>query len=270
MDSKWAIIGSNGFIAPRHKEAIKAIGGNLLLTCDIQGEANFKDWEEMLRSEQWKDITHVAICTPNDLHCEMARACLSTGKVVLCEKPLALNTKDLEQFKETDPIYTVLQLRYHKDIVIAKSVLNSGVDKAKLVVTVKRDKNYWGSWKGDEQRSGGILFNLGVHYFDLLIHLFGDRYKIISSGLSKKRAEGRIDFDGVKVDYYLEIRADDIGQDRRLEIGNKLISFSNKDNLSFEGLHTDLYRNLLLGAGIGIKEAAKSIKLCEDLKNYAG
>ena len=29
------------------------------------------------------------------------------------------------------------------------------------------------SWKGDEEKSGGILFNIGIHFFDMLIHIFG-------------------------------------------------------------------------------------------------
>lgn len=253
-----------GFIFPRHKESIKKIGGEIKLTCDIDKskKADFTSWKEMMKSEIWKDITHVSLCVPNCLHYEMAMA--MRDKIVLSEKPLTLSSEEV--LKLPDNVFTVLQLRHHPEVVKLKKKLK-GNHKVKLVVKVKRDESYWDGWKGDEKKSGGILFNLGIHYFDLLIHLFGNEYRVLNSRYSPKKANGQIYFNGTIVDYDLEIMSSDNGQDRKLEIDGEEVSLSKKDNLSFEGLHTEVYKELLKGKGIKPEEAIKSILLVEKLKN---
>ncbi|MAH46473.1 hypothetical protein CMI37_11615 [Candidatus Pacearchaeota archaeon] len=270
--NKWAVIGL-GFISPRHLKAIKWIGDEILIGFDKETE-----WEQMIEGNLWKKVTHVAICTPNFLHYRMCEA--MKDKVVLCEKPLTLTSE--EALKLPDNVFTVLQLRHNKEIVALKSKLDAEPEgtkhSGKMTVIVKRDKEYWKGWKGDESKSGGILFNLGIHYFDLLIHLFGDKYKIKKSDqlFSIKNcflpdppltiASGTIDFDGNIFDYHLAIRDTDDQQDRRLEIDGKEISLSKKDNLSFEDLHKDVYMNLKHGVGVKPQEAAKSIRLIEKLR----
>ena len=51
------------------------------------------DWRKLVARE---DIDAVDICTPNDSHMEIALACIKHGKMILCEKPLALNGKQGE------------------------------------------------------------------------------------------------------------------------------------------------------------------------------
>ena len=109
-------------------------------------------------------------------------------------------------------------------------------------------------------------FNLGIHYFDLLIYLFGDDYKVYKHSQSDNKAKGRIKFKNADVNYYLEIMPNDNGQDRYLEIDGEKISLSKQDNLSFEDLHTKVYQDLLKAGGVQPKEAVKSIKLVEKLK----
>src|SRR5262245_33806265 len=52
------------------------------------------DWKKLLAR---KDIDAVDICTPNNLHREIAVAAAEAGKAILCEKPLAMNTAEGEQ-----------------------------------------------------------------------------------------------------------------------------------------------------------------------------
>lgn len=257
---KWAIIGSGGFIAPRHFKSILEIGDEVILTCDIDEakQADFMDYEVMMQSERWKEVGGVAICAPNNWHYQMCEA--MKDKIVICEKPLTLSSK-----KMPEKAFTVLQLRYHPEVLRLKNELK-GKHKVNLVVKVKRDKSYWESWKGFEKLSGGILFNLGIHYFDLLIYLFGDDYKIYKHSRSDNQANGRIKFQNADVRYYLEIMSDNEGQDRYLEIDGEKISLSKQDNLSFENLHTKVYEAVKAGKGIPPSEVVKSIKLVEKLK----
>lgn len=258
---KFALVGL-GFIAPRHKQAIERIGGEVLLTCDSDStkHPDFTDWRLMTQSEQWKQISYVSLCVPNYLHCKMAQS--MSDKIVLSEKPLGLSEEDIN--KIGDNVFTVLQLRHHPEVIKLKRSLR-GTHRVFLTVKVKRDKSYWDCWKGDKEKSGGILFNLGIHYFDLLIYLFGNDYKILDSGYSDNKAQGKIDFNGTICDYNLEIMPDDNGQERSLEIDGETVVLSKQDNLSYEDLHLKVYQNLIKGRGIKKDEALKSIKLVSKL-----
>jgi len=255
---KWAIIGL-GFISPRHIKAIEEIGDELILTCDNEKPADYSDWKEMMKDKKWSEVTHVSICTPNYLHHEMCEA--MSDKVVLCEKPLVLSSRQTLP----DNVFTVLQLRRHDEIAYLKNKLSES-HKVNLVVKVKRDQSYWDGWKGKEELSGGILFNLGIHYFDLLIYLFGEDYSVIRSIYSPTKAMGAIIFNKTIVQYHIEIMPDDKGQDRRLEIDEVNYSLSKQDNLSFENLHTRVFKDVKRGFGVKPNEALKSIKLVEELR----
>lgn len=266
MQTKWAIIGL-GFIAPRHIEAIKHIGGEVIVTCDNDPlkNADYLDYEVMMGNEIWKEVTHVAICTPNYLHFPMCRS--MRDKIVLCEKPLVLHPGHCLMLP--DNIFTVFQLRHHPEVMRLKEA-HLRPQVVKMRVKVKRDEHYWKSWKGDSTKSGGILYNLGVHYFDLLIHLFGNEYEVLTSTISKTSATGVITFNGVNCIFDLAILPDSEGQDRSLEIDGQEISLSKQDNLSFEDLHKKVYESLLKGDGVKPKEAHLSISLIDAIQQTYG
>lgn len=264
MQNKWAVVGL-GFIYPRHKAAIEAVGDTIVATCDRSSvkDPDFISLQGLINSPTWQDVTHVAICTPNYVHREMCEA--AQEKVVLCEKPLTLSSQEAEALPEN--VFGVLQLRHHPEVIRLQQELDAGPHTVDMIVKVKRDEGYWMGWKGDEQKSGGILFNLGIHYFDLLLQLFGQEYQVLGSAYSRKLAEGHIQFGSTKVTYHIAIADTDKDQDRRIEIDGQAVSLSKQDNLSFEGLHTKVYQELKEGRGVNGKEAAKSIRLVEKLKH---
>lgn len=258
----FAIVGL-GFIHPRHKSAIESVGGKVIVTCDSdpQKGADFLNWREMMKSDIWKEVTHVAICTPNYLHAPMSEA--MSDKVVICEKPLTITKESCD--KLGDHVNTVLQLRLHPKIIELKQ-RNLKPKKVKLVIKVNRNRDYWRGWKGDESKSGGVLFNIGVHYFDLLIHLFGEEYTVLHHVSNHRMGYGRIMFGETECEYKVEIFDNSPEQDRSLEIDGEVISLSKADNLSFEDLHKSVYQDVLAGKGIKPKEALKAITLIEQLK----
>jgi len=263
---KFAIIGM-GFIYPRHKNSIEAIGGEVLLTCDIDQTKNpdYTDYRKLIKDPKFKEVTHVAVLTPNFLHCQMIHEFAEKGKVVLCEKPFVLNSWQIDDIP--DNVFCVLQMRYHPDIqrLKRKKLKGIGTFKARAM----RGQWYWDGWKGDEEKSGGILFNFGIHYLDLLIYIFGD-YEVLGAYHSDKQANGSIKFKDVIIHYEFEIADDEVGQDRCLKIGKEEVSLSRKDNLSYEGFHQRVYEDLIKGKGITPQEAKKSIELVEKLKEFRG
>jgi len=260
MKNKWAVAGL-GFISPRHIQAINSIGDEVVMTCDIDPEkgADFLNYTEMVNSKEFKEVTHVAICTPNDTHYRYIWEALDKGKKVLCEKPLVLEEWQTDDMP--DDVFTVLQLRYHPDL----KKLKKATGPVDMIIHVNRGKSYWSGWKGDEKRSGGILFNLGIHYFDVLIQLFGDEYKVHNSFYTDRHASGIIVFPKNVVNYDLKI-SDEGDQERSLTVGTTRVNFSSKDNLSYEDLHKKVYSDCKKGIGVSPKDIRRSIELIKRLK----
>ena len=261
MKVKFCIIGSGGFIAPRHKQAIEALGCEVFLTCDINKdkEPDFIDWVEMFNHPKFDEVTHVSICTPNYLHAIITREALLKGKKVLCEKPLSIN-----EVEGMNDVKTVLQLRYHPEL--------QSLNKPKeLTIEAKmfRDNGYWSSWKGNEIMSGGILYNLGVHYIDLAIFLLGDSWEIINVHKTDLEIKATVRFGESIVNFHIEIVKSIFEQNRKLIADKKEIMLSNQDNLSYEDLHTNVYKEFLAGRGIGAEEANKSLKLIKAICEHS-
>ncbi len=265
--NKYAIIGL-GFIFPRHKQAIEATGGQVVMTCDIDPTKNpdYTDWDLMLASEAFKEVDTVVICTPNYLHHPIAKKALEMGKKVLCEKPLSIDgTEGLEG------VNTVLQLRYNQEINSIKEWQPNSVN---IVLNMKRGDDYWKGWKGNKEHSGGVLYNLGVHYVDLLCYLLGKPIKIIEArGSNQHFFTATIDFEeGKRGKIYIE--AGYIEPKRELTAmkgpERRDINLSSKENLSQEDLHTKVYKHFINGDGIPLSEARKSLELVDQLLKHDG
>jgi predicted dehydrogenase len=107
-DAKTAVIGC-GFIGPVHVEALKRLGVEVVGILGVDDAESqraaaalklpraYGSFEEVLTDDS-VDVVHIA--TPNVLHFPMARQALSAGKHVLCEKPLAMNSKESAELVE--------------------------------------------------------------------------------------------------------------------------------------------------------------------------
>ncbi len=259
----YAIIGSNGFIAPRHFQAIKDTGGTVRLLCDIISPADFHDYREMLASKEMDDVDAVVICTPNHWHPEMVRASLFAGKKVLCEKPLTTDT----DFHMLDGANVVLQLRYHP---LFKKICDKMKKATEINVVLKayRDENFWNSWKGDERQSGGVVYIMGSHIFDLVVQALGTDYKIEWVHDSMKKSISIIKFGDITVNFDLEFLDDREGQTRHIEVDGEKFVLSLKDNLSFEGLHDKVYEAFKQGKAPTLADAIPSIRLIDEIKKF--
>jgi len=214
MKPQFCIIGT-GYIFLKHLEAIREIGGEIT---EATNENACLNWKQVISKTKAK---YVVILTPNYLHAEMANYATSKGKIVLCEKPLIIKEEKLHK-----NIYPVLQLRHHPLVSEMRKAVKKD-NKVELEIAVKRDKEYFKGWKGDESKSGGMLFNLGVHYFDLAFYLTK----------------------GKKVEIINKITATETEKNPRriIRINGKEFNLSSKDNLSEENLHKYIYRDLIKG-----------------------
>lgn len=268
--SKWAIIGL-GFISQRHIQAIREIKDEISVVCDIDIKKEeklpnvpfFKHWKEMMDSDIFKEVDWVAICTPNYLHFDMIVESRKRKKKVLCEKPLVIDLEHLKRLERMKDVYSILQLRRNPELRLARSMTDEGQYECEMKIKLHRGDFYFDGWKADEMKSGGLIYNIGIHYFDLLQWFFG---KPIVPPLTLRKdprnATGIINFINAKVKWELSISAPMDNQIRQLKIGKTYLDLSQ----NFEGLHTKVYKDAKAGFGITPKEAGKAIKLIENMK----
>ncbi|CAN5382042.1 Gfo/Idh/MocA family oxidoreductase [soil metagenome] len=285
----FALIGVAGFIAPRHLQAIKDTGNNLVAALDKFDSVGimdsyfpkadfFTEFErfdrhlEKLR-RQGQKIDYVTICSPNYLHDSHIRFALRHGADAICEKPLVLNPWNLDALSEIENetgqrVYTILQLRLHPAIQQLKKEIDLAPKNKKFHIDMKyitsRGNWYHHSWKGDESKSGGVATNIGVHFFDMLMWIFGNLIDNKVEAVEEDHASGTLELERATVKWFLSINADHLPQEvknegkrtfRSLQIEGREIEFSD----GFTGLHTKCYQQILDGNGFGIKEAHASI-----------
>jgi UDP-N-acetyl-2-amino-2-deoxyglucuronate dehydrogenase len=287
----FALIGAAGYIAPRHLKAIRETGNNLLCALDPHDNVGILDqyfpkadfFTEFERFDRHVDklrrnppsLDFVSICSPNYLHDAHIRWALRSGADAVCEKPLVLNPWNidtLEQFEhETGKrIWNILQLRLHQ-AVTGREFNFTGRPKVRLTYITPRGSWYHHSWKGDESKSGGIATNIGIHFFDLLISLFGapDQSKVLL--YQSDKARGELILKNADVEWFLSIDENDLpagirekGQRtfRQLTINEELLDFSE----GFTDLHTKSYTEILEGRGFGITDSRAAIELVHNIR----
>ncbi|MDR3046897.1 MAG: Gfo/Idh/MocA family oxidoreductase [Bacteroidales bacterium] len=297
MSKKFALIGLAGYIAPRHLKAIKATGNELTAAYDSSDSVGIIDsffpktafFTEMELFDRHcskikktpQRIDYLSICTPNYLHDAHIRYGLRLGADIICEKPLVLNSWNIDALKEIEHEYggkvnTILQLRLHKSIIALKKKIEEGdphkIYEIDLTYITSRGNWYYAGWKGDDRKSGGIATNIGVHFYDMLSYIFGNIKENIVHVKSHDRVAGFLLFDKARVRYFLSINAEHLPQHavdagkityRSLVIEGEEFEFS----AGFEDLHTECYRHILEGHGFGLDDARNCIEIVQQIRN---
>jgi UDP-N-acetyl-2-amino-2-deoxyglucuronate dehydrogenase len=296
MSKRFALIGVGGYIAPRHLQAIKDTGNTLVAACDPNDSVGildryffevqfFKEFErfdrhiEKLR-RKGSPIDYVSICSPNYLHDAHMRFALRIGADAICEKPLVLNPWNLDALVELEQesgkkINTILQLRVHPTLIeLRKQLQKEKTDKKKKIVLTyitSRGDWYLVSWKGQLDRSGGLATNIGIHFFDLLIWLFGPVQHSEVHISEPRRTAGFIELERATVQWFLSMDRNDLPPQavekhkttfRSITIDGKEVEFSD----GFTDLHTKVYEETLAGRGFGIEDVRPSIALAHDIR----
>ncbi len=293
----FAVIGIGGYIAVRHLKAIKETGNNLLASldpCDSVGllDGYFPDSHFFVEFERFDrhidklrrtgtNVDYVSICSPNYLHDSHIRFALRSKAHAICEKPLVLNPWNVDALaeieKESDRnIYNILQLRLHPSIIDLKEKIRkapaSKIYEIDLTYITGRGNWYFISWKGDIQKSGGIATNIGIHFFDMLIWIFGNVRRNTVHLLERNKASGFLELERARVRWYLSLDFNDVLRAcndknvrtyRSITIDREEIEFST----GFEDLHTRSYIKIFEGEGYGLMEAKPAIETVYNIRN---
>ncbi len=190
---KFAVVGA-GHIGKRHAEMIsREAQAELVALVDIRSKEEcgaesydvpfFASVEELLAADLEIDV--VNICTPNGLHAHQSLAALTSGKHVVCEKPMGLSKDNCEKvifkaLQQNKHVFCVMQNRYSPPSEWIKSVVEQGllgeIHMVQLNCYWNRDDRYYkkGGWKGTQDLDGGTLFTQFSHFIDIMYWLFGD------------------------------------------------------------------------------------------------
>lgn len=207
---KFVIVGC-GRIGNRHAGHIYE-QGELVAVCDTdKGAANklakkyqtrsYSNINDLINDKLDYDVA--VICTPNGLHAEHSIKFLNDKKHVLCEKPMALSSKDCGEMIITAEnnnvrIFAVKQNRFNPPVRKVKELIDKGLLGNILSIQLScfwnRNKDYYeNSWKGSKKLDGGTLYTQFSHFIDLLYWMFGDVVNV--DGFSNNYLHDYIEFE---------------------------------------------------------------------------
>ena len=197
------VIGT-GFIGPVHVEALRRLGVQVQALCDVpervQAAAKqlgiplaFGDYRELVASPQ-VDVVHIA--APNRFHCEMALATLRAGKHCVCEKPLAMNTRETARIvalaRKQGSVFAVnYNIRFYPAVLQLRRMVDAG----ELGQIIHVNGSYFQDWlfKATDYNwrllpsEGGPLravADIGTHWMDTASFILGARITSVFADLS--------------------------------------------------------------------------------------
>ncbi|MGA0134107.1 MAG: Gfo/Idh/MocA family protein, partial [Opitutales bacterium] len=152
------------------------------------GYASYEtDWRKLVARA---DIDAVDICTPNDSHAEIALECIKHGKMILCEKPLALNGEQGEKMvaaveKSGLPNLVWYNYRFLPAVTLAKNIVAAGElgrvfhYRANFLqdwtISAELPQGGAGLWRLDAAAAGsGVTGDLLAHCIDTARWINGD------------------------------------------------------------------------------------------------
>jgi len=199
---KIAIIGCGAVAQIEHIPAFDLIpDAEITMICDTDERKllHLKDrynislttsrFEDVLKN---KDIDGVVISTPNYLHTPMVISALEYDKYILCEKPLGLNTKEIEEIgkiaeKHPNRLMYGLNDRFRQDVQTLRKYISCGelgeIFYAKTGWLRKLGEGME-EWRRDRVKSGGgVLLNLGVHLLDVVLWLLPKKVQSVFASI---------------------------------------------------------------------------------------
>ncbi|MCK4244944.1 MAG: Gfo/Idh/MocA family oxidoreductase [Candidatus Omnitrophica bacterium] len=208
---KIGIIGAGGITQYAHIPCFQKLEGvEVVAICDPNElklkevteksgiPQKFTDYQKLVSSEE---IDAVIVCTPNAFHREQAVAALRSGKHVLCEKPVALNSKEANEILKTaeeknKKFMVAFCHRFDNTTQFLKKSIDRGefgeIYYAKASYLRRRGIPGLGGWFTTKKFSGGgPLIDCGVHMLDTAIWLMGspEPVEVIGSAYNKFKTE---------------------------------------------------------------------------------
>ena len=252
---KFAVIG-NGFIAPKHIEAIQKNGGRLVAVADIDPEKEIKgipfytDYRDALDK-----VDAVSICTPNDSHVEIIREAAKRRLKIISEKPITFKPEEYEEMRKVPNLFGMLQLRHLPEWEEMFRAARTA-QEAHLKVEIRRSRGYKNSWKGDPKRTGGLLVTIGCHYFDIVGQLFGYEGFDSWKNANELKGTGTLLYPAEKVNWSIEFTEEQESYERSITLDGRKFDLVQKSNL-----HIQVYEDFMYGRGTTMEDEEQVLNM---------
>jgi UDP-N-acetyl-2-amino-2-deoxyglucuronate dehydrogenase len=289
----FALMGAVGYIARRHIEAIRDVGGVLVACHDIADSAGildiyFPEAPFFTYGREFENFLvrntpdYFVVCTANGLHEMHASLGVRLGSDVIAEEPPTLSSQGIDTLSALEArsghaIHPVLPMRYHEGLRRFKEEM-ARRDPARATAVTVQHITRRGAWletsrKGAAHRGGSILFNTGIHLFDGLTWAFGPASEVVRAFADPvgNFAEGTLRFGAVTVDWTLSTRGVDLppdaetGATRRIWVDGQPAC----DLSGHSGLHAAMYREIIAGRGHRIGDVRDAVRLAERIRDAA-
>ncbi|MBC6999223.1 Gfo/Idh/MocA family oxidoreductase [Cytophaga sp. FL35] len=196
---RWGIVGP-GRIAHSFAKDLKLVEGGKLTAVasrsleraqefakEYGAEHSFGSYEEMFESDE-VDVLYVA--TPHTSHCELSIAAMEKGKHVLCEKPMGINLREVEQMIEAARknkvfLMEALWSRFNPSILKVKEMIEKG-DLGKIAY-LNADFGFYALDRDPKHRllnpdlAGGSLLDIGIYPIFLAYLILGKPETIMAT-----------------------------------------------------------------------------------------
>ena len=184
----------------RRGDVSKSVGNipGAVRQLDFTGLETYSRAEDLLAKA---DVDMVDICLPTYLHAKYVMAALAADKHVLCEKPLALNSKEAGQIvaaakKSKRFLMTAMCIRFWPEYAYLKDVIRKKTFGKVLAARFTRLSPTptwaWKGWLCKGAKSGGAALDLHIHDSDYIASVFGKPDKVCSTGVQS--ASGGVDY----------------------------------------------------------------------------
>jgi len=189
-DIKVGVIGYGGAfnMGRAHLSEMKAAGMTPVAVCDVDpsrlevarqdfpGIETYTNVAKMLKSS---DVDLVAIITPHNTHAKLAIQCLTAGRHVVCEKPMAITTAECDRMIAAAKKNNLMLSTYHNRhwdgciLQAVKLIKNKRVigDIVRVEAHMGRMSKPGDWWRSSKSISGGILYDWGVHLLEYMLQL---------------------------------------------------------------------------------------------------
>ncbi|NKB31996.1 MAG: oxidoreductase [Pseudomonadales bacterium] len=237
--------------------------------------------DKLHRASLAQTLDYVSICSPNYLHDSHTRFALRSGADAICEKPLVLNSWNIDGLIDLEndtgkKVNSILQLRLHPSILELREKVNCEPIATKhevdLTYVTSRGNWYLQSWKGNDDKSGGIATNIGVHFYDMLHFIFGPLQENVVHYSTPTKTAGYLEYEKARVRWFLSIEVSDVPKElreneertyRSITVDGEEIEFSG----GFVDLHTRSYEEILAGNGFGLEENRIAIETVASIRD---
>ncbi len=163
------------------------------LAAEEKGIHAYNSLEELLADPE---VTIVTVAVPNHLHKPICMQAMEAGKHVVCEKPVALHSKELEEMIAASRKYgvhfTVHQnRRWDEDYLTMKRIYEEGTlgKVFRIESRVHGSRGIPGDWRARKEFGGGMVLDWGVHLLDQILQIVNKKIVSLYSRLSYVTSE---------------------------------------------------------------------------------